>query len=70
MSWPTLSSDDKRLCHDLFWGDIRIGTDDIGCCHDQIVSAMWMWKDVRRRIHYQFEVLCDLEMMIEYDVMN
>jgi hypothetical protein len=47
-----------------------IGRDDIGCCHDQIGSAMWIEKDVTGSIHDQFEVLCDLEVMIEDDIMN
>jgi hypothetical protein len=46
-----------------------IGTDDNGCCHDKIYSAMWIGKDVTIRYHDQFEVLCELEQMIEDDVL-
>jgi hypothetical protein len=31
---------------------------------------MWIGKDVARSIHEQFEVICDLEVMIEDDVMT
>jgi hypothetical protein len=31
---------------------------------------MWIGKDVTGRIHDQFEVLLDLEVMIKEDVMN
>jgi hypothetical protein len=41
-----------------------IGTDDIGCCHEKLRSAMWIGKDVTGCIHDQFEVLWDLEVMI------
>jgi hypothetical protein len=49
---------------------MRIGTDDNGCCHDKIYSAMWIGKDVTVRYHDQFEVQCELEQMIEDDVMT
>jgi hypothetical protein len=65
-----IRSDDIEWCYDLISGDIWIGTDYIGCCHDLRGSAMWIGKDVTGRIHDQFEVLCDLEVMIEDDVMN
>jgi hypothetical protein len=42
-----------------------IGTDDKGCCHDQIESSMWIGMVVRGSFHNQFEVLCGLEQMIE-----
>jgi hypothetical protein len=47
-----------------------IGTDYIGCCVDLIGSNMWIGKDVTGRIHDQFELIFDLEMMIEDDVIN
>jgi hypothetical protein len=47
-----------------------IGTDDIGCCHDQIGSGMRNGKDDRGSIHDQYEVICDLEVRIEDDIMN
>jgi hypothetical protein len=65
-----ISSDGRGLRHDLIWGDRWIGTDDKICCHDQTGSAMRMVKDVTRRFHEQFEVLCELEPMIEGDAMT
>jgi hypothetical protein len=47
-----------------------IGTANKGCCHDQIGSAMWIGKDATGSIHDIFEIICDLEVMIEVDVMN
>jgi hypothetical protein len=47
-----------------------IETDDIGCCHDQIYSAMWIGKDVTGSFQEQFEVQYELEQMIEDDVMT
>jgi hypothetical protein len=47
-----------------------IGTDDKGCCHDQIESAMWIGMDVKGSFHDKFEFLCGLEQMIEDDVMT
>jgi hypothetical protein len=29
-------SDDGDWCHDQIWGDMWIGTDDNGCCTDQV----------------------------------
>jgi hypothetical protein len=70
--WSTMwiRSDDIGWCYDLISGNMWIGTDDIGCSHDLIVSATWIGKDVTRRIHDQFEVIWDLEVMIKDDVMN
>jgi hypothetical protein len=47
-----------------------IWTDDIGCCHDEIERAKCIGNDVTGSFHDQFDVLCELEQMIEYDVMN
>jgi hypothetical protein len=30
-----IRTDDGGWWHDLIWGDICIGTDDIGCCHEK-----------------------------------
>jgi hypothetical protein len=40
-----------------------IGTDDKGCCHNQIESAMCIGMDVTGSFLNQFEVLCGLEQM-------
>jgi hypothetical protein len=37
-----------------------IGSDDIGCSHDQIGSAVWIGKDVTGSFNDTFEVLCGL----------
>jgi hypothetical protein len=47
-----------------------IGTDVIGWNHGQIESAICIGKDVTGSIHDQFEVLCDLENIIDDDVMT
>jgi hypothetical protein len=49
---------------------MRIGTDDNGCCHDKIESAMWIGMDVTGCFHNQFEVLFGLEEMIEDNVIT
>jgi hypothetical protein len=46
-----------------------IGTDDKGCPHDPIESAIWIGNNVTRRFHNQYEVLYGFEQMIEDDVM-
>jgi hypothetical protein len=40
------------------------GTDDIGCCHDQIYIDIFIGKNVTRVIQDLFELLCGLEQMI------
>jgi hypothetical protein len=47
-----------------------MGTDDKGCCHDEIERAKWIGKDVTGRFHDKYYVLCELEQMIEDDVMT
>jgi hypothetical protein len=44
------------------------GTDDIGCCLDQIYIAIFIGTDVAEIIHDIFELLCRLEQMILDDV--
>jgi hypothetical protein len=46
-----------------------IGTDGY-LCHDKILRAMCIGKDVTGSCHDQFEVICGLEQMIEDDVMT
>jgi hypothetical protein len=29
-----IRTDDRGWCHDLIWGDMCIGTDDIGCWYE------------------------------------
>jgi hypothetical protein len=36
-------------------------TDDKGCCHDQIDSAMWIGKDVKGTFYDKFEVIYALQ---------
>jgi hypothetical protein len=40
--------DDRGWCDEPIWGNILMGTDDKGCCHDQIDSAMWIVADVKK----------------------
>jgi hypothetical protein len=47
-----------------------IGTDDKEYWHDKLESALWIWNDVTRRFHDNFEVICGLEQMIEDDAMT
>jgi hypothetical protein len=46
------------------------GTVDIGCCLDQIYTAIFIGKDVTGSLHEQFEVLCGLEQMREEDAVT
>jgi hypothetical protein len=41
-----------------------IGTDEEGCFHDQIQSAMWIGKDVTGSFYVKFEVIFWLEQMM------
>jgi hypothetical protein len=65
-----IRTDGRGWCHDLIWGDILKGTDEIECCLDQIPISVCVRNDVKGIIHDQFEVLCGLEEMIEDDVMT
>jgi hypothetical protein len=47
-----------------------IGTEEIGCCHDQIDSAMWIGKYVTGSFHVKFEVKCGFEQMIDDDILT
>jgi hypothetical protein len=47
-----------------------IATDDIGCCHYQIYSDMWIGKYVTGKFHEQYDVLCELEQIVKNDVMT
>jgi hypothetical protein len=47
-----------------------IGTDEKGCCPDQIESAMWIGKVVTERFHVKFEVICGKEPMMEDDILT
>jgi hypothetical protein len=38
--------------------------------HEQIWNSIWIGNDVKGRFHDQFEVICELEQMIEDDVMT
>jgi hypothetical protein len=40
--WSTMwiRADDRGWCHDLIWGDIKIGTDFKWCCLDKI-KVLW-----------------------------
>jgi hypothetical protein len=38
-----------------------IGTDDKGCCLDQIESDMWIGKDVKGSFHDKFEIIFALQ---------
>jgi hypothetical protein len=40
-----------------------IGTDDIGCSHDQLGSAMWIVKNVTGSFKHKFDELCGLYRM-------
>jgi hypothetical protein len=44
------------------------GTDDIGCCLDQIYIAIFIGKDVTGVIHDLFDLLCGIGQMILDDV--
>jgi hypothetical protein len=47
-----------------------IGTDDIGCCLDQIYIAMCIVKNVRGSFHEHFDVIYGFEQMILDDVLT
>jgi hypothetical protein len=61
---------DGWWCPDLIWGDIWIGTDDIGCCLDQIYIAMCIGKNVTPSFQVHLEGLCGLERMMLDDVLT
>jgi hypothetical protein len=41
-----------------------IGTDDKGCCHDQIEGAMRIGNDVKGTFHDKFEIIYSLQQIL------
>jgi hypothetical protein len=52
-----IRGDNIGWCDDLIWGDMWMGTNDKGCSLDQIDSAMWIWKDVKRKFHDKYGII-------------
>jgi hypothetical protein len=70
--WSSLWNriDDWGWCHDIILGDMWIGTDEIGCCLDQINTTRCIIKTETSSFHYQFEVIYGLERMILDDILT
>jgi hypothetical protein len=70
--WDTMwnGTDIAGFGHDLIWGALWIGTDVKECGHDLIWIAILIGYYVTGSFHDQYEVLCELEQMIEDDVMT
>jgi hypothetical protein len=70
--WSTMwsRSDNIGWGHDTIWVDIGIGTDDIRCCHDQILCAIWIVKDVEWSFNDKFDIIYALQKIWKNAIMT
>jgi hypothetical protein len=70
--WFTMwiKSDDRGWCHDLNLGAIWIGADSEIMLSWPNLMCVWIGKKITGSFHDQFEVICELDQVIDDDAMT